>query len=92
MRRLRLATVQRHRLDAKKARTDMRDWAKARREHARHLIEPGGLVHKAGLVELTDDDRATSPHDGAVVASAPSRQNARPLPPSGKLRTDRKRE
>ena len=59
MRRLRLATVQRHRLDAQKARTDMRDWAKARRERTRHLIELGGLVHKAGLVELTDDDRAT---------------------------------
>ena len=36
----------------------MRDWAKARRERTRHLIELGGLVHKAGLVELTDDDRA----------------------------------
>ena len=59
MRRLRLATVQRHRLDAQKARTDMRDWAKERRERTRHLIELGGLVHKAGLVELTDDDRPT---------------------------------
>jgi len=37
----------------------MRDWAKARRERTRHLIELGGLVHKAGLVELIDDDRAT---------------------------------
>jgi hypothetical protein len=37
----------------------MRDWAKARRERTRHLIELGGLVQKAGLVELTDDDRAT---------------------------------
>ena len=37
----------------------MRDWAKVRRERTRHLIELGGLVHKAGLVELTDDDRAT---------------------------------
>ena len=59
LRRLRLATVQRHRLDARKARTDMRDWAKVRRERTRHLIELGGLVHKAGLVELTGDDRAT---------------------------------
>jgi hypothetical protein len=58
-RRLRLATVQRHRLDLLKARTDMRDWAKARRERTRHLIELGGLVQKAGLVELVDDDRAT---------------------------------
>lgn len=37
----------------------MRDWAKARRERTRHLIELGGLVQKAGLVDLTDDDRAT---------------------------------
>lgn len=37
----------------------MRDWAKARRARTRHLIELGGLVQKAGLVELTDDDRAT---------------------------------
>ena len=56
---LRSAAIQRHRLDAQKARTDMRDWAKARRERTRHLIELGGLVQKAGLVELLDDDRAT---------------------------------
>jgi hypothetical protein len=56
---LRRAAIQRHRLDAQKARTDMRDWAKARRERTRHLIELGGLVQKAGLVELVDDDRAT---------------------------------
>jgi hypothetical protein len=37
----------------------MRDWAKAHRERTRHLIELGGLVQKAGLVDLTDDDRAT---------------------------------
>ena len=30
----------------------------ARRERTRHLIELGGLVVKAGLVELTNDDRA----------------------------------
>jgi hypothetical protein len=30
-----------------------------RRDRTRHLIELGGLVVKAGLVELTDDDRAT---------------------------------
>jgi hypothetical protein len=28
-----------------------------RRERTRQLIELGGLVAKAGLVELTDDDR-----------------------------------
>lgn len=31
----------------------------ARRERTRHLIELGGLVHKAGLVDLAGDDRAT---------------------------------
>lgn len=36
----------------------MRDWAVQRRERTRHLIELGGLVVKAGLVDLTDDDRA----------------------------------
>ena len=30
-----------------------------RRERTRHLIELGGLVQKAGLVDLTEDDRAT---------------------------------
>ena len=30
-----------------------------RRERTRHMIQLGGLVQKAGLVELTDDDRAT---------------------------------
>jgi hypothetical protein len=29
-----------------------------RRERTRRLIELGGLVQKAGLVELADDDRA----------------------------------
>lgn len=28
-----------------------------RRERTRQLIELGGLVQKAGLIELTDDDR-----------------------------------
>jgi hypothetical protein len=37
----------------------MRDWAVARRERTRHLIELGGLVIKAELVDLTEDDRAT---------------------------------
>ena len=51
--------VERNRMDAARARTDTRDWAKARRERTRHLIELGGLVLKADLVELLDDDRAT---------------------------------
>jgi len=49
----------RHRLEAQRVRTDLRDWAIARRERTRHLIELGGLVKKAGLVDLTEDDRAT---------------------------------
>ena len=53
------STVARHRLEAQKARTDMRDWAVKRRERTRHLIELGGLVIKAGLVDLVDDNRAT---------------------------------
>ena len=51
--------VARNRIEAVRARTDTRDWAVARRGRTRHLIELGGLVSKAGLVELTDDDRAT---------------------------------
>lgn len=39
-----------------------------RRERTRHLIELGGLVVKADLVELTDDDRATL--YGAFLATA----------------------
>ena len=30
----------------------------ARRERTKHLIELGGLVQKAGLVAIADDDRA----------------------------------
>lgn len=37
----------------------MREWVVKRRERTRHLIELGGLVVKAGPVDLTDDDRAT---------------------------------
>ena len=46
-------------MDAARARSDTNDWARERRERTRHLIELGGLVHKAGLVEAVDDDRAT---------------------------------
>ena len=41
------------------ARTDMREWQVKRRERTRQFFELGGLVVKAGLVELADDDRAT---------------------------------
>ncbi len=37
----------------------MREWQVKRRERTRQLIELGGLVAKAGLVDLADDDRAT---------------------------------
>ena len=37
----------------------MRSWQVERRKRARHLIELGGLVLKAGIVEITGDDRAT---------------------------------
>ena len=36
----------------------MRTWQVERRTRTRHLIELGGLVVKAGIVELTNDDRA----------------------------------
>jgi hypothetical protein len=46
------------RVEASQRRTDTRGQAMKRRERTRHLIELGGLVQKAGLIELTDDDRA----------------------------------
>ena len=36
-----------------------RTWQVERRKRTRHLIELGGLVVKAGIVDLTGDDRAT---------------------------------
>ena len=36
----------------------MRIWQVERRKRTRHLIELGGLVVKAGIVDLTGDDRA----------------------------------
>lgn len=47
------------RAEASERRSDTREWVMQRRERTRHLIELGGLVQKAGLVDLTDDDRAT---------------------------------
>ncbi len=46
-------------LERAQARHDTRDWVQERRARTRQLIELGGLVQKAGLVELTGDDRAT---------------------------------
>jgi hypothetical protein len=56
--RLRHLSVLRNRLDRARARADTRQWVQDRRARTRHLIELGGLVQKAGLVELVDDDRA----------------------------------
>lgn len=47
------------RAEAIRRRTDSRGWVVQRRERTRHLIELGGLVKKAGLADLADDDRAT---------------------------------
>jgi hypothetical protein len=46
----------------------MRTWQVERRKRTRHFIELGGLVVKAGLVDLTGDDRATI--FGALLWSA----------------------
>src|ERR1700723_4252480 len=48
----------RNRQQAARARHDMRAWQVDRRKRTRHLIELGGLVVKAGIVDLTGDDRA----------------------------------
>lgn len=40
------------------AREDKRAWVVKRRERTHQLIELGGLVAKAGLIDLTADDRA----------------------------------
>ena len=37
----------------------MGTWRVERRKRTRHLIELGGLVVKAGIVDLTGDDRIT---------------------------------
>ena len=56
---LRRNRAARNRHQAARARHDMRTWQVERRKRTRHLIELGGLVVKAGIVELTGDDRAT---------------------------------
>ena len=57
--RFRRLTVQQNRTTLARARHDTRDWVQERRARTRQLIELGGLVQKAGLVDLLDDDRAT---------------------------------
>lgn len=46
-----------------------------RRERTRQLIELGGLVAKAGLIELTEDDRAVI--FGLLVEGAATLQSER---------------
>lgn len=55
---LRRTVAARNRLLLMRARHDTRAWQVKRRERTRQLIELGGLIAKAGLIELTDDDRA----------------------------------
>jgi Conjugal transfer protein TraD len=55
---LRRNRAARNRHQAARARHDMRTWQVERRQRTRHLIELGGLVVKAGIVDLTRDDRA----------------------------------
>ena len=53
-----------------------------RRERTRQLIELGGLVAKAGLIELTDDDRAVlfgAMLDAAAVLRGETREQIRLL-------------
>jgi len=63
----------RNRYQAARARHDMRTWQVERRKRTRHLIELGGLVVKAGIVDLTGDDRATI--FGALLWSADKLQS-----------------
>lgn len=72
---LRRARAARFRLQARIARSDSRVWVVERRERTRQLIELGGLVAKAGLIELTDDDRAVI--YGLLVAGADTLRSER---------------
>src|SRR3546814_3646382 len=48
------------RTEAGQRRHDSREWVMRRKERTRHLIELGGLVQKAGLVDLTRSEEHTS--------------------------------
>lgn len=58
----------------------MQDWVVKRRERTRHLIELGGLVVKAGLVELTGDDRALLLGAFLEIADALAGENRNQIP------------
>ena len=64
---------------------DTRDWVQQRRARTRQLIELGGLVQKAGLVELTQDDRAILL--GAIIDLADQLRNGRDPDTSADART-----
>ncbi len=73
------------RIERAQARHDTRDWAQERRARTRQLIELGGLVQKAGLVELTGDDRATLL--GAMMELADQLRNGQDADSSTDART-----
>jgi hypothetical protein len=52
-----LARAARSRYQAARARHDMRTWQVERHKRTRRLIELGGLIVKAGIADLTGDDR-----------------------------------
>ncbi|MGL4236405.1 conjugal transfer protein TraD [Tabrizicola sp.] len=52
----------------------MRSWQVERRKRTRHLIELGGLVVKARIVDIAGDDRATI--YGALIWMAEKLQSA----------------
>jgi Conjugal transfer protein TraD len=58
-----------------------RTWQVERRKRTRHLIELGGLVVKAGIVDLTGDDRATIFGALPVPLRTPSRMLLSSSPP-----------
>ena len=72
---LQRATAARNRLLATRARYDTRAWQVKRRERTRQLIELGGLIVKADLVALTNDDRAAI--FGLLVEAAATLQSER---------------
>jgi len=55
---LKRSRAERNRHQATQARHDIRSWQVERRKRTRCLIELGGLVVKAGIVDLSGDDRA----------------------------------
>ncbi len=73
------------RLERAQARHDTHDWVQDRRARTRQLIELGGLVQKAGLVELTGDDRATLL--GAMMEMADQLRGGRDAGTSADART-----